>query len=72
MDAETGKIKRYKRTELEKEQIRRAFAGEPQLIELERDANSKCNKCFGKGYTGRNADTGLVQVCPCVMKKRDK
>ena len=36
---------------------------------LRKLANKDCERCFGKGYTGRNIDNGIYQSCKCVMKK---
>lgn len=71
MNPETGKIVEFGKVEdLDKEQKYRAIEGKPQLVQLQQKANPKCNKCNGKGQTGRNVDTGLYQVCKCTFKKK--
>jgi hypothetical protein len=35
-------------------------------MELGKLPDSDCNKCNGKGYNGRDVDTGWVVPCPCT------
>jgi len=38
------------------------------LADMKRDAKKGCSMCGGRGYTGRNIDTGIFQTCKCVFK----
>ena len=40
--------------------------------DLRRKANPKCHHCYGKGYTGVNVDSHLLQICKCAKKKIDE
>jgi len=72
MDPNTGKIHRMTDKEVDSINEDRATRGEALLIKLKQDAIPGCPKCFGRGWTGRNRDTGLYQTCKCVFKERRK
>jgi len=62
MDTQTGKIKEMTEKEIEVENEYRANNGQPLLVKLKNLPKANCAKCGGTGSTGRNIDTGLVQV----------
>ena len=40
-------------------------------IPLKKYPNPKCNKCFGRGYSGRDTQTYAYMPCSCVHKVVD-
>ena len=37
-------------------------------IPITEQPNSKCKKCYGRGYTGIDANTKFYHMCPCTSK----
>lgn len=40
--------------------------------DLRDGAKPGCDKCYGRGHTGRNVDTGIFQTCRCWSEERMK
>lgn len=66
-----------------KTKIKALLDGEPSLqdraIEMGRDLTllnyppkSSCRKCYGRGWMGKDADTGQLWYCDCVLKQIKK
>jgi hypothetical protein len=71
MDPKTGEIREYDPQELMQIKHNRKKRGLKPLIELEKLPDPKCKKCYGKGWTGRDKDTGDVVPCRCVLSETE-
>ena len=36
------------------------------------DPKPNCKRCFGRGYIGRDTETGSFILCKCAFRKKDK
>lgn len=64
MDPKTGEIIEYDTKAALQEAMRRS-----QIIPVYCLPNYRCKKCHGRGWTGRDVDTGDVIPCKCTMSK---
>jgi hypothetical protein len=53
------------------EQLQRAMRfGDWSDLKIKPKAN--CNRCLGRGYEGKNTQTGKYVPCKCIFKQLDK
>ena len=53
------------------EQLNQAFLT-GDWSDLKVKPKSNCKRCYGRGYEGRNTQTGKLVVCGCVIKQIQK
>lgn len=56
-------------SELESVQRERLAAGLDPLIEVAREPDPGCKRCYGRGHVGKDVVTGRYVTCRCCRQK---